>query len=152
MATKPPNGIYTFSGRPGSSYKYENNQWFVSNSGTKNQYVPMQDPTGNRAKTLEAGLKSGKTQFTQILPTKSNYNQLNVSTPLLPYTTPVGLGLGAAQKYPNGGGMKTVKSKDGIFQVGSGQTGPVTSKLRDALLDIQTGAAPDQHGWMYRLA
>ena len=81
MATKPPNGIYTFSGRPGSTYKYENNQWFVSNSGTKNQYVPMQDPTGNRAKTLEAGLKSGKTQFTQILPTKSNYNQLTVSTP-----------------------------------------------------------------------
>lgn len=81
MATKPPNGIYTFSGRPGSSYKYENNQWFVSNSGTKNQYVPMQDPTGNRAKTLEAGLKSGKTQFTQILPTKSSYNQLTVSTP-----------------------------------------------------------------------
>ena len=41
----------------------------------------------------------------------------------------------------------TVKSKDGQFQVGSGQTGPVTSKLRDALLDIQTGVAKDEHQW-----
>ncbi len=41
----------------------------------------------------------------------------------------------------------TVKSKDGIFQVGSGETGPLTSKLRDALLDIQTGVAKDEHQW-----
>lgn len=106
MATKPPNGIYTFSGRPGSSYKYENNQWFVSNSGTKNQYVPMQDPTGNRAKTLEAGLKSGKTQFTQ--------------------------GLGAVQKYPNGGGMKTVKSKDGTI------TNKFTNKEGNTVIQVKT--------------
>lgn len=41
----------------------------------------------------------------------------------------------------------TVKSKDGIFQVDSGETGPLTSKLRDALLDIQTGVAKDEHQW-----
>ena len=41
----------------------------------------------------------------------------------------------------------TVKSKEGQFQVGSGETGPLTSKLRDALLDIQTGVANDEHQW-----
>jgi branched-chain amino acid aminotransferase len=41
----------------------------------------------------------------------------------------------------------TVKSKEGQFQVGNGETGPITSKLRDALLDIQTGAAKDEHQW-----
>jgi branched-chain amino acid aminotransferase len=40
-----------------------------------------------------------------------------------------------------------VKSKEGQFQVGSGETGPLTSKLRDALLDIQTGVAKDEHQW-----
>lgn len=41
----------------------------------------------------------------------------------------------------------TVKSKDGQFKVGNGETGPITSKLRDALLDIQTGVAKDEHQW-----
>ncbi len=41
----------------------------------------------------------------------------------------------------------TVKSKDGQFQVGNGETGQITSKLRDALLDIQTGVAKDEHNW-----
>ncbi len=41
----------------------------------------------------------------------------------------------------------TVKSKDGHFKVGNGETGPITSKLRDALLDIQTGVAKDEHQW-----
>ena len=41
----------------------------------------------------------------------------------------------------------TVKSKDGQFKVGNSETGPITSKLRDALLDIQTGVAKDEHQW-----
>ena len=37
------------------------------------------------------------------------------------------------------------------WTVGDGGTGPVTARLRQALLDIQTGAAPDQHGWLHPL-
>ena len=35
--------------------------------------------------------------------------------------------------------------------VGDGQPGEVTMRLRKALLDLQTGAAPDPHGWMHPL-
>ncbi len=43
-----------------------------------------------------------------------------------------------------------VKSRtSGSWTVGSGGTGPVTARLRQALLDIQTGAAPDAHNWMH---
>lgn len=45
-----------------------------------------------------------------------------------------------------------IKSAQQNITVGDGKPGPVTMKMRKALLDIQTGAAPDQHGWMYRLA
>jgi hypothetical protein len=43
----------------------------------------------------------------------------------------------------------SVKSTRGGWTVGDGQSGEVTMKLRKALLDIQTGAAPDTHGWMH---
>ncbi|MGK5631669.1 branched-chain amino acid aminotransferase [Streptomyces sp. URMC 123] len=46
----------------------------------------------------------------------------------------------------------SVKSTSADWTVGDGQPGEVTMKLRRALLDIQTGAAPDTHGWMHRLA
>ena len=36
--------------------------------------------------------------------------------------------------------------------IGDGKPGPVTMKMRKALLDIQTGQARDEHNWMYRLA
>lgn len=42
----------------------------------------------------------------------------------------------------------SVKSADGEWTVGDGQPGPITMKLRQALLDIQTGAAADTHHWM----
>lgn len=45
----------------------------------------------------------------------------------------------------------SVKSARADWTVGDGQPGEVTMKLRKALLDIQTGAAPDTHGWMHRL-
>ena len=35
--------------------------------------------------------------------------------------------------------------------VGDGEAGPLTTKLRDALVGIQRGTAPDPHGWMERL-
>ncbi|MGO4420573.1 branched-chain amino acid aminotransferase [Streptomyces sp. MCAF7] len=45
----------------------------------------------------------------------------------------------------------SVKSARADWTVADGQPGEVTMKLRKALLDIQTGAAPDTHGWMHRL-
>ncbi len=35
--------------------------------------------------------------------------------------------------------------------VGDGEAGPLTAKLREALVGIQRGTAPDPHGWMERL-
>ena len=44
-----------------------------------------------------------------------------------------------------------VNSAHAAWQIGSGEPGPVTMRLREALLDIQTGRAPDHHGWMHTL-
>ena len=50
--------IYTYSGRPGSTYqKDENNNWLIKNKDTNGKYVPIKDPTGSRAKTLNAQAK-----------------------------------------------------------------------------------------------
>ena len=45
-----------------------------------------------------------------------------------------------------------VKSRtSGAWTVGDGQPGPITMRLRQALLDIQTGRAPDTHAWLHPL-
>lgn len=44
-----------------------------------------------------------------------------------------------------------VKSNGGQWMVGDGQPGQLTMRLRSALLDIQTGAAPDPFGWVHRI-
>ena len=45
-----------------------------------------------------------------------------------------------------------VKSREsGAWEVAGGRTGVLTMKLRQALLDIQTGAAPDRHNWMHTI-
>ena len=36
-------------------------------------------------------------------------------------------------------------------RVGSGEAGPTTQKLRQALNDIQWGKAPDNHGWLTKI-
>lgn len=41
---------------------------------------------------------------------------------------------------------------DGEFVIGSGGPGQTTERLRQALIDIQRGAAPDPHGWVDRVA
>jgi branched-chain amino acid aminotransferase len=46
----------------------------------------------------------------------------------------------------------SVKSAIGQWTVGDGQPGPVTMKLRHALLDIQTGRSEDPFGWVHRIA
>jgi branched-chain amino acid aminotransferase len=43
----------------------------------------------------------------------------------------------------------SVKSASGAWTVGDGAPGPVTLKLRERLLAVQTGAAPDTHGWLH---
>jgi branched-chain amino acid aminotransferase len=45
-----------------------------------------------------------------------------------------------------------VKSAHGSWTVGDGQPGKISMRLRQALVDIQRGAAPDTHGWMYMVA
>ncbi|HSC86552.1 MAG TPA: branched-chain amino acid aminotransferase, partial [Polyangiaceae bacterium] len=45
-----------------------------------------------------------------------------------------------------------VKSLDGSFTIHGGETGPVASRLRAALLDLQHGRSADAHGWMHRVA
>jgi branched-chain amino acid aminotransferase len=44
-----------------------------------------------------------------------------------------------------------VKAHSGAWTVGDGGTGPVTLRLREALLDLQHGTAPDPHGWMHTI-
>jgi branched-chain amino acid aminotransferase len=44
-----------------------------------------------------------------------------------------------------------VKSAAHEWTVGTGEPGPVTMRLRRALLDIQTGQGPDLHNWMHKL-
>ncbi len=44
-----------------------------------------------------------------------------------------------------------VKSRQGAFTIGDGEGGPVAARLRQALLDLQHGRAPDPHGWMHRV-
>ena len=41
----------------------------------------------------------------------------------------------------------SVKGVDGSFTIGGQSTGPLTMRLRSALVDIQRGLAPDPYGW-----
>jgi branched-chain amino acid aminotransferase len=43
-----------------------------------------------------------------------------------------------------------VRSAHGSWTIGGGGAGEVSMRLRQALVDIQRGAAPDPHGWLYR--
>jgi branched-chain amino acid aminotransferase len=45
----------------------------------------------------------------------------------------------------------SVRSAAGGWTVGSGEPGPVSMRLREHLVGIQTGQLPDVHGWMHRL-
>ncbi|HET9930511.1 MAG TPA: branched-chain amino acid aminotransferase [Polyangiaceae bacterium] len=44
-----------------------------------------------------------------------------------------------------------VKFEGGSWSVNGGQTGPVAMRIRERLLAIQHGTAPDTHGWMHRV-
>ena len=44
-----------------------------------------------------------------------------------------------------------VKSRKGDWEINGGQTGPVAAKMREALLNLQHGLAPDTYGWMHQV-
>lgn len=44
-----------------------------------------------------------------------------------------------------------VRKAGAQWSVGDGRPGPVSMRLRRALLDIQYGAAPDPHGWVHKI-
>ncbi len=43
------------------------------------------------------------------------------------------------------------KSPDGEFKIGAGGPGQTTMRIKQRLVDIQRGAAPDPHGWVRRI-
>ena len=45
----------------------------------------------------------------------------------------------------------SVKSAAAAWTVGDGEPGPITMRLREALLAVQTGHSPDVHGWLHTL-
>ncbi|THF52524.1 branched-chain amino acid aminotransferase [Allorhizobium terrae] len=45
-------------------------------------------------------------------------------------------------------GIGEVKFTQGSFQIGTGETGPVTTKIREQLVSIQRGKSNDPHGWV----
>jgi branched-chain amino acid aminotransferase len=45
-----------------------------------------------------------------------------------------------------------VKSAHGSWTVGDGKPGEITMRLRQSLVDIQRGSAPDPHGWLHHVA
>jgi len=45
-----------------------------------------------------------------------------------------------------------VRSPKGDWQIGDGTPGPVTTRLREELVGIQTGTRPDPYGWIHPLA
>jgi branched-chain amino acid aminotransferase len=44
-----------------------------------------------------------------------------------------------------------VKGRAGEFSIGAGEPGVVTTQLRQALLDLQTGNSADPHGWLHKV-
>jgi branched-chain amino acid aminotransferase len=44
-----------------------------------------------------------------------------------------------------------IASPEGEFKIGAGGPGQITMRLKQKLVDIQRGAAPDPHGWVHKL-
>jgi branched-chain amino acid aminotransferase len=44
-----------------------------------------------------------------------------------------------------------VASADGAFNIGAGGPGQTTTRIKQKLVDIQRGLAPDPHGWVHRI-
>jgi branched-chain amino acid aminotransferase len=57
----------------------------------------------------------------------------------------------AAVITPVGTVKGTVNGTGGRFVIGDGQPGPVTMRMRQALMDIQYGTAPDPYNWIHKI-
>ena len=93
-----PDGgtIYTYPGNPNASYKKIGDQWYISNKGTGNNFVPIQDPGGKRAAELN---KNAVVLPGQPAPVEQPRGvQGNVPAPKLPGQAK--LELSAAKKGP----------------------------------------------------
>ncbi|HEY5956042.1 MAG TPA: aminotransferase class IV, partial [Polyangiaceae bacterium] len=44
-----------------------------------------------------------------------------------------------------------LKNTKGTYPIGDGSMGPVSTRLREHLMDIQYGIIADTHGWMHRV-
>jgi hypothetical protein len=73
MNQYPDGGaIYTYAGRPGSFYQKDSEgNWLISNKGTGGQYVPVDDPSGQRTAILNKGAV-----VTMANPTTSKYDNV----------------------------------------------------------------------------
>lgn len=49
-------------------------------------------------------------------------------------------------------GVGKIVYRDKEYRVGSGEVGPVTRRLREQLMAVQRGTAPDRRGWLTRVA
>jgi branched-chain amino acid aminotransferase len=47
--------------------------------------------------------------------------------------------------------LGTIRSADGDFVIGNGQSAVLTERLKAALIDIQRCRAKDPHGWVHRI-
>jgi hypothetical protein len=76
MNQYPDGGpIYTYAGRPGSFYQKDSEgNWLISNKGTGGQYVPIDDPSGQRAVALNKGAV-----VSMANPTASKYDNVTPS-------------------------------------------------------------------------
>ncbi|MFA7265998.1 MAG: branched-chain amino acid aminotransferase [Candidatus Nanopelagicales bacterium] len=45
-----------------------------------------------------------------------------------------------------------VKGRQGEWTINGGEPGPITMQLREYLLNLQTGAIPDPHGWVHTVS
>ena len=52
------------------------------------------------------------------------------------------------RRYPDRASQRV----DSEFTIGGQSSGPLTLRLRSALVDIQRGAAPDPYGWVEEVA
>jgi hypothetical protein len=76
MNQYPDGGsIYTYAKRPGSYYQKDSEgNWLISNKGTGGQYVPVEDPSGQRTAALNKGAV-----VTMANPTASKYDNVTPS-------------------------------------------------------------------------
>lgn len=72
----PDGGVYTYAGRKDSKYKKDSQgNWLISNPSTGNQFVPIKDPTGKRAKELNRAAVPEQSFEKVVMPSESTDTQ-----------------------------------------------------------------------------